>query len=107
MFGTAAQEAPTASDLRARFALGEQALVVDEVVEPFPRGARHQPRVRRNTRVRIRDPRTGTGRSELSYLVEILDERGRGSGYWAVIAEHNLTVAPSLPLFDWLRSLRF
>lgn len=107
MFGIVAWEARPADDPRARFALGEQALVVDEVVEPYPRGPRHQPRVRADTRVRIRDARMGGGRAELSYAVEILDDRGRGSGYWAVIPEHNLTVAPSLPFFDWLRSLRF
>lgn len=107
MLGIAGSEGSTTNDRCARFALGEQALVVDEIVEPFPRGPRHQPRVRRDTRVRILDARASTGRSELRYTVEILDEHGRGSGYWALISDHELTPAPTLPFLDRLRSLRF
>lgn len=95
---------PTYLELMARFGRGEHACVIDDVLELESRGPGHQPRVRGGTRVRVLEVTPGD--LEPIYKVEILEDRGQGSGYWALIGGGNLTEAPELGFRDWLRSLR-
>ena len=97
---------PTRYALMAHFGLGEDAQVTREVVEAAPRGARHQPRLRPGTRVRILDAQPDEGGMGLLYRVEVCDARGRPSGYWALVPEGDLAEASPLGLIDWLKSRR-
>jgi hypothetical protein len=106
MFGTASWHPPTAAQLVSRFGYGEHLEVVADVVAPLACGPHHQPRLRRGTRVRVLDALTRPDAVEPEYAVEVLDPRGRPSGYWAVVPQGNLIDAAELPLVDWLRSLR-
>ena len=97
---------PTRYALMADFGLGEDAQVTREVVEPSPRGPRHQPRLRPRTRVRILDAQPGEGGIGLLYRVEVCDAHGRPSGYWALVPGGDLAEASPLGLIDWLKSRR-
>jgi hypothetical protein len=89
-------------ELMAPIGMGEDAVVLRDVVEPMPRGARHQARVRAGTRVRVR--KVVHDGLEQRYLVETCDERARPTGWWALVPEQELGAAPELPLRAWLRS---
>ena len=93
-------EAITHAELMADFAVGEDAVIVGDIVEPAPRGARHQPRLRSGTRVRVRGV-VGDGTRPV-YLVEPCDPRGRRSRRWALASGEALAVAPGLGFLHWL-----
>lgn len=92
-------------ELEPRFTPGQHVCVLRDVLDLAPRGARHQPRVRAGTRVRIITITGVPDDPKPIYRVEILEERGRDSGYWAVVSEDNLTEAPALSFLDRLRLL--
>lgn len=96
---------PTRFELMARFGLREEAGIIVDIVEPFPRGRRHQPRVRAGTRVRVLEAFPGEPGAGPLYRVELCDPRGRPSGYWALVPEANLTEIDDLGVVDWLLSL--
>jgi hypothetical protein len=90
----------THAELMAEFAVGEDAVIVGDIVEPAPRGPRHQPRLRSGTRVRVRGL-VGDG-TRLVYLVEPCDPRGRRSHRWALASGGALAAPPRLGLLHWL-----
>jgi hypothetical protein len=89
-------------ELMAPIGMGEDAVILREVVEPMPRGARHQPRLRAGTRVRVRG--IVHDGPEPRYVVEACDEHAQPSGWWGLVAEEDLGAAPELSLLDWLRA---
>ena len=98
--------APSRYELMAEFGLGEDAQVIREVVEPSSRGARHQPRLRAGTRVRILAALPDGAEQGSMYRVEVCDPHGRDSGYWALVSADNLAEASPLGFIDWLKSQR-
>lgn len=96
---------PTRLELLARFRPGDHAWVIDEVLDLMPRGAGFQPRVHGETRVRVVTLTGNPDDHDPLYRVEILDERGWRTGYWAIIRGSNLTEAPTLGWVDRLRAL--
>jgi hypothetical protein len=92
----------THAELMAYFGIGQDAVVLRDVVEPFTRGPRHQPRLAAGTRVRIRGLLEDA--DEPVYQVETCDQRGKGSGCWAFASEKDLSDAPELSIIDWLRA---
>jgi hypothetical protein len=83
----------THAELMALFGIGQDAVVLRDIVEPVARGPRHQPRIAAGTRVRIRGLVHEAG--EPVYQVETRDDRGASSGWLALVAEGNLADAPS------------
>lgn len=96
---------PTHAELMAAFPPRQDAVLVEEVLDLAHDGARHQPRIRAGTRVRVLEILTGEPPGGPSHLVEVCDARGNATGNWAVVDERLLREAPELGLFDLLRAL--
>ena len=97
---------PTLRQLMARFRPGDHACVIDDVLDLVPRGPRHQPRLAGGTRVRLLEETGDPEAFDPIYRVEVLEDNGKPTGYWAITAGSNLTEAPELGFRDWLRALR-
>jgi hypothetical protein len=90
------------AELMAPIGMEQDGIVLREVVEPVVRGPRHQARLARGTRVRVRG--LVQDGPQPRYLVETCDERAVPAGRWSLVAAEDIGEAPRLNLLRWLRS---
>jgi hypothetical protein len=85
------------------FAVGEVVEVLADIVTVNPVLPLHQPRVRTGSHVRILGAIDDPTELTMHYRFEVLDARGRATGWWAFAAVENLTALPAQSRWARLR----